>query len=176
MRLRIAMLPVLCAALLPDAGRASGDVVLDAQALGRACLAVAAGSDVQLKWKLWYEPDFACGAAPVTPEDACRRLTGNAGWYVGEAEPPPSPTGVSKPNVTCRGSGPRQFIALAHIARYCQARGYATGNTGISSGRQAVCAHQRQPPAITLQPADICREQHGTSAVEVRGLLHWCPP
>jgi hypothetical protein len=166
-------------------GAASGDVPLSLAQIGSACASLhnASGATAQVKWVHWFEPVITCqlagaGAVTVTPEQICPRVTGATGWYVGEHG---SRTGVhglheSIPGVTCRGTGPRQFIALAHIHRYCKARGFAFGNTGLSSGRSPVCAHERQPPAISFQAAAICQEQFGSAAVEARGWLHWCRP
>lgn len=165
----------------PVFGGGKGDIPLTPERLNAACGAFrgVAGATGQIKWEPWFEPTIVCtfaggGVVNLNPPQLCPHVTGTTGWYVGEQSPPPGPMALSVPNVTCRGNNPREFIALAHQFRYCKLRGYAFGNTGLSSGRGAVCANKGA--VMPVQVADICREQYGTTAFVARGLLHWCPP
>ncbi len=153
-----------------------GDIALTPARLAQACGAVRGGSDAaaQLRWAHWFEPVITCGGVQVTPEQLCPHVTGRTNWYVGEQSPPPAPMGISVANVTCRGSGPRQFIALAHIQRYCKSRGYAYGSNMIGALHEPICGPKQT--GISFAASQMCRDQYGTSAAQARGVLYWCPP
>jgi hypothetical protein len=127
---------------------------------------------------VFMKPLVACGSgAGVPPEKLCPSISGSASWYI-------SANGFSGselwPNwiAVCRGSGPRERLALADHQAVCLARGWKSSHVGVTMypKRDPFC-HNMTPGSIQpIAVNDICNTLYGTASWKTIGILHWCLP
>ncbi len=124
-----------------------------------------------------FNPLVTCNSdGGMPPEKLCPSVTGSTDWYL-SANGFENKNGLLWPTfiAVCRGSGPRERIAYANIARVCQTRGFPLANTGVLAGREPVCSDSN----LNLTPiaiSDVCNTLYGTRASKAVGPLYWCLP
>jgi hypothetical protein len=173
------------------------DVPLTAEALTQGCRALhgadaTAGPLVRAEVRL--EATVSCtsagGRTTYDLPQFCPHVSGTSGWYITDfgrgTFMPGEATGTAPRLHVCRGPGPLQYHALADIGRYCRNKGHRWGHygsvgVGAGTGPAASPACWDEAPGYRTVPTyitmtDVCRDVHGGSAFEARGMAYLCVP